>query len=375
MKKMMHSGLRKKIGYGTYLILAVAVLLEILLRIYNPFHFRIKGDHLVLDTNKTIILKNNTIPVLDPEVVTYRNSLGFRGPERPDSFRNYISIITVGGSTTECNFLADGKTWNDLLLKRIRQDFDRVWLNNAGFAGHSTFGHLILMKDYISGIRPDMVLFLIGGNDMGREDLNSADRATSLNYYAGFFTFLSKKSELANVILNLVRARRAKMLQITDRYIDLAAHKNDTIVIPDSLIRTDISKNEHLLKGYSDRVEELIRISRSNGIQPVLMTQPSLIGKGTDSLTGANLELISVGNGYNGKLWWTLCEKYNNVTREVAKKENVLLIDLANEMPKTSLYFYDILHFTPEGAKKISALIYEGLRDSLANKYSGYLKK
>ncbi len=42
-------------------ILVALLLMEIVLRFYNPFQARIKGDRLVLVTNKTYHIKNNVI--------------------------------------------------------------------------------------------------------------------------------------------------------------------------------------------------------------------------------------------------------------------------------------------------------------------------
>src|SRR5882724_299428 len=110
MQKKINSGgtkARKKILYILYLFFIVFFALEIILRIYNPFHFRIKGDRLLLPVNERLVIRNTINLSLDPEIVNTRNSLGFRGPEKPAGFDSVLSIITVGGSTTECHFLSD----------------------------------------------------------------------------------------------------------------------------------------------------------------------------------------------------------------------------------------------------------------------------
>src|SRR5512139_111813 len=92
---------------------------ELILRIYNPLGFRIKGNKIILPINKKeIIHHEHGLGKLDQVVVHQRNSLGFRGPEPPTNFAQYLTIITVGGSTTECFDLAEGKTWpHDLGVK------------------------------------------------------------------------------------------------------------------------------------------------------------------------------------------------------------------------------------------------------------------
>ena len=85
---------------------------ELILRVYNPLGFRIKGNKIILPINKKeIIHHEHGLGKLDKVVVHQRNSLGFRGPEPPADFSRDLTIVTVGGSTTECFDLAEDKTW------------------------------------------------------------------------------------------------------------------------------------------------------------------------------------------------------------------------------------------------------------------------
>src|SRR5277367_5478933 len=133
----------RKVLYVIYFLFFIFAALEIFLRIYNPFHFRIKGDKIILPVSQVTTIRNNINPKLDSVIINTRNKLGFRGPEMPENFKNYLSIITVGGSTTECKFLNDDKTWPYLTGKILENYFRNIWLNNAGLDGHSTYGHQI----------------------------------------------------------------------------------------------------------------------------------------------------------------------------------------------------------------------------------------
>jgi hypothetical protein len=53
------------------------------------------------------------------------------------------------------------------------------------------------------------------------------------------------------------------------------------------------------------------------------------------------------------------------VTKEVAAQEHLFVIDLANELPKSSKYLYDGVHLTNEGAEKVSGILYERLKTYL----------
>ncbi|MES1219923.1 MAG: hypothetical protein ABUT20_30760, partial [Bacteroidota bacterium] len=107
----------KAIGFGLLLGL---VFCEIILRIYNPFPFAIKKGKLILPANQAKVFTNTWIKKLDNKIYYSRNSLGFRGPELPDSILKLTSFITIGGSTTECKFLSDSCTWPFLLYQSLK---------------------------------------------------------------------------------------------------------------------------------------------------------------------------------------------------------------------------------------------------------------
>ena len=72
--------------YGLYLFLVVFILLEVLLRIYDPFKFRIKANRIILPVNQKEMIRNSINPKLDSVIYVSRNSLGFRGPDTPHLF-------------------------------------------------------------------------------------------------------------------------------------------------------------------------------------------------------------------------------------------------------------------------------------------------
>src|SRR4030042_5365243 len=62
-------------------------LCELILRVYNPLGFRIKGNKIILPINKKeIIHHEHGLGKLDKVGVHQLNSLGFRGPEPPANF-------------------------------------------------------------------------------------------------------------------------------------------------------------------------------------------------------------------------------------------------------------------------------------------------
>jgi hypothetical protein len=96
---------------------------------------------------------------------------------------------------------------------------------------------------------------------------------------------------------------------------------------------------------------------------------PALFGETRDETTGVHLARVKVNGRGNGLLEWRLLELHNDVLRAVARADQVQLIDLARELPKDSKYFYDLLHFTNDGAARVGVIVASHLAPYLRAKY------
>lgn len=349
----------------------------------------------------SFIVKNPQISSLkaDSFIKITRNSLGLRGEEF-DSKKHKVKILTVGGSTTECIILSDGTTWPDLLQKKFIDS--NIWVGNGGVNGQSTFGHIPYLRDHYLKLKPDIVIFLIGANELNKYYLNDQGRpaydfgreepyqynkffpdpsigATTLGQV--FWHKLYEYKNYSKILLNIVELRSRKL---TEKYnlghvhnLDLLNNKHiqqaevlsqnyefevDLKKLKNVNVNPDRLENE--LKKQMDHrsmvranIETLIKISLENNIIPIFVTQPALFGPQIDPRTKVNLGTMIlqagnalVGPGFSGNEMWSMQEVYNDITRDLASKRNIPLIDLASLMPKDSLYYYDYVHFSKPGA-------------------------
>lgn len=361
-----------ELGIGCALAL---LLLEAWVRIAPPFEIRMKGDNIVLPVNTEIVVRNDGhSPKLDSRIVLRRNSLGFRGAEPPEAFDDHITLVTVGGSTTECSFLTEGKTWPDRVGQQLEQSFAGVWLNNAGIDGHSTFGHLALLRGHLTDLSPDVAIFLIGNNDRGRgapslKDLGQHSEGLDWTSFSGFAKSVSHYSDAVALAIALLRYKRAVDLGLVYRgQIDVEQIPKASAPPPEEHDRLEAMHRETQIPHFRNRLLEIVELSRSHGIEPVFVTQPGLYGPAVDAVTGVDLATIE-RNGINGATAWEILELYNETTREVGALEDVLVVDLARALPKSSLFFYDLVHFTNEGAVEIGRIMHEALCPFLAERF------
>ena len=352
-------------------LVALAVL-EVLLWAYNPLEIRFRPDRIVLPVNKRYIFNNvDKFTKLPPTTKHTKNSLGFRGAPPPRDFRDYLTIITIGGSTTECFYLSDGRTWPDLLGQNLSREFNRVWVNNAGLDGATTYRHLILMEDYVVKLRPKVVLFLIGINDVGAGNLEAAEKPPG-HYLRQMWRALLYRSEVYALGQNLSRYFMAQSRGLHHTEIDLRkAGTLDLLSGAESRMLQDYETNS--LPFFAERLGKLVKVCRDHGIEPVLITQPTLYGPGVDPVTGVDLAAIKVG-AYNGSTMFQAIDLYNGVTRQAAQQNGVLLIDLARDLPRDSASYYDYLHYTEPGAAAVAGIVDRYLDPWLAQQYPSFRK-
>ena len=262
-------------------VVASLILGEIALRIHNPVEVRIKESEIRLPVNKSIIYRNPGSAKLDKKIICSRNMLGFRGPNPPKDFADRLTIITVGGSATECRFLSDGKTWPDRLSARLGETFQKVWLDNAGMDSQSTFGNIILLKQVLLDLHPDYLIFLVGVNDAGRSDLNRSD-AHSIGKRTHWGRF-EDASELLSTVRVLWRSHQAHERQL-DHVFDLDLTKVPTKSVSEQEVvrRLEHARQQRAVSTYRDRLNQIVLTARGAGIEPILVTQPSLFGEGID---------------------------------------------------------------------------------------------
>ena len=346
------------------------LLIEAGLRLYNPMPFRLRGDRIVLPIRQVYEFDNRGTRKLDPITRHTKNSLGFRGPEPPRDFRSRLTILTIGGSTTEGLFLSDGKTWTDQLARRIAAVAPQAWVNNAGLDGQSTYGHLVLLEQVVSALKPRLALFLIGANDVGRGAATTFDAALTpeASRLHAIKTIAAEHSVLLSVADNLQRAWRTHRQGFGHSEIDLRT--TPQFAIDEDVMDATVREHRRLyLAAYRDRLMRIVALCRASQIEPVFITQPALFGETVDPATGVDLALAKVNGRGNGTLEWRLLELYNDVTRQVGATEQVTVVDLARALPKDSTYFYDFLHFTNEGSSAVGDIVFDGLCPALAGRF------
>lgn len=332
-------------------LLIIVVGLEIFLQFYNPFSSRIKHQTIILPKNIEYKIEQNKTNSIDSLIVHSKNNLGFRG-ENYDKTVQLSRIFCLGGSTTECFYLSNGKDWPNLLGQKLKTINSKVWLNNAGMDGHSTFGNLNLLEKQILKLQPNYIILMCGLNDITLDTANKFEVKK-----IGFFRKLYNALEIPATIINLRRVSNSVKSGLNHQ-IMTDIRTADTLHLTNQDIEMALKNEKTYLKNYEKRLNSIYQICKKNKIKLILVTQAILFSDEKDLLTDIDLGLLKTGE-QNGKLKGKLMSIYNQKTISFARKKGIKLVELAERLPKDSRFYYDGYHFSNYGSEMVADVIFD----------------
>lgn len=282
------------------------------------------------------------------------NRWGMRGDEPPAAWNEYETIITLGGSTTQCFFLDDRKTWPYLLQEKLKEQNLKVWVGNAGFIGQSTRAHLIFIKEVVPKIKPTAVILLTGINDLGLSI--SKDRPLYDKPYWKFFFFKSRLIQILFVWKSVLFNQVIVVKEEGNGPYQPLPLTGETVKLPE-----DLRAAVPLLEEYRKNLSEIIRLGRRQNVRIILLTQP-MLWEDNDywrNIQGRFYWIKKTKGVLSAADHWRLLDLYNQELLDVCQEEEVECFDLASVIPRSSLYFYDSAHFTEKGAELVAEEVAE----------------
>ncbi len=297
------------------------------------------------------------------------NEFGFRTPRlvSVEKGESETRVFAVGGSTTECLYLDDEDAWPEVLQRRLGAELARLDVINVGHSGDGTREHIALLAQRVVPFEPDVVLFLVGINDLNLQFapdysiLRTGSRSHLEIPEPGLGMLLkSRLADLSHLARAAVWARRRFVHEarggnpIQDEYGGWVDKKReDWRALP--LVQLDPVRFPG--PEYEQNLRTLIGITRANGAEPVLLTQPVIWGaepgEWEDRLWAARTRDARLSHAQA----WEILERFNEVTRRVAREVDVLLVDLARIVPKDPELFYDDDHLTIAGARVVGEAV------------------
>jgi len=300
----------------------------------------------------------------DKPYITYsRDKYGLRGAyASPDKIR----ILTLGGSTTDQRYIADGETWQDVLQRKFQQAGLAVPVANAGVDGQSTFGHIADFKWWfpdIPGLAPEFVLFYVGINDYHIDAAERFDRLVS----DGKNPDIADRIRENSAIWNLYRTLHGVYNALVVSRIGHQRVKFGELKWVREPLQRDYAFMAPRLAAYAERLRLLADLTRKMGATPIFVSQPTRHYRFTaQGIEGWAEATPYDGRRINGVDFYHLMRALDGAARAVAAEKGAIFVDLAQRSEWADGDFYDLVHMTPQGAAKVGQFLYEALKNEVA---------
>ena len=322
------------------------------------------------------------MPGISGESLFITNSLGLRGDELKAA--HTYRILTIGGSTTICDYLDQSETWSSLLEKTLNENIlnDKVWVGNAGKSAMTTRSHIVAMKYLqLKEMKIDAVILLMGINDLNkrlsrdkRYDPNWLSKPTSEKILLNN-TFSNpihpdmpffKKTALWQLLLRGKKtlfenaAKQNALDKSGEIYTTWREHRQNA-----TEIRNELPDLSSALGEYAANINKIIDMAKEKSVRLIFMTQPTLWKPELPKNLAALLWLGGIGDfqKVSGKPYYSVealqkgMEAYNNVLLQICHQRELECIDLSSILEKDTSVFYDDVHFNESGARKVSNVL------------------
>lgn len=256
-----------------------------------------------------------------------------------------ITILFLGGSTTECNEVDEKLRFPTVVQHQLRRIGFDIAAANGGVRGHTTQDSINALLNRPGFRQADIIILMENINDRLRLGIQG-------NYDARLGTIsptsaqavLSAMSSFLDTAWDFL-AYRSNSLFVLRYWADQnAAWHNKTHTAEVSERSIDLYEDAILQnrEKYKENLQLFINIVRTLGKRPVLMTQP--------------LGLQS--NGQN---------VFNEIVRDVARRNEVLLIDLDKAVGqlKKQAFLFDNIHLNSTGSEYVGELIASSLAPTI----------
>jgi lysophospholipase L1-like esterase len=279
------------------------------------------------------------------------NNLGFRGVDidlkKPE---NEYRIFLIGGSTTECLILDDKDSLDAVLQSELQQmvgDNLTIRVYNAGISGDRSDDHIAILSQRIVHLEPDFIVVFSGINDL-HAAIEGHDYLHLPTPGIAPWKLLAAQSQLGRLAYWVLAGHKPPINANDQEPIEtgyrVGVEAQRLAPEATSPPRTDIG-------AYRKNLNTLAGIAHGQAIPMILMTQQTTWDSTVDPSAKDWHWMLRVADlRYSEESMNDALMLLNDVMRQVGGKKKIDVYDLAEDIPKSSEYFYDDVHFNTKGA-------------------------
>lgn len=308
------------------------------------------------------------------------NELGLRGGALPPSRLKSVdlSVLCVGGSTTECFYNSDERAWPAVMEQRISERIPgEARVGNAGRGGHIARHHAWQLKYYRYAPEFEIVVVLCGWNDLSAALFSTAaspPRDIAAESLTRGVDFTASADPHTAFYRNLATSRLLQQ-SLLGRQWNPAANLGWRAVIQDSYGRWVAERRkirekclaagaltseppdfEKTLSGFKTDLESILAALRPEQV-PVFITQPTLCRPGLTPEEQSRLWSCDGKRAWTAESTAVMLNRINDVTRRFCQQHDLTCVDADMAMSGKSQFFYDDCHFSDAGCAVLGTLV------------------
>lgn len=263
---------------------------------------------------------------------------------RPD-----LTLVFLGGSSTECLLMAEENRFPYLAGTILEKETGKkINAYNGGVGGNNSLHSLDILLNKVIPLKPDIIVMSHNINDLFII-LAYDDTYWNNNPYRSPIIVKKEEESYLAKRLKKVFSQIFKKEPEMDEFQHIRGKK---LTI----------NHEKLTSEFLANLQLFIDICKTKKITPVLMTQSNRFKPDPDEFTQRYMKTMETDYGIGYEEFKFSYDLVNDIIREAAKRNQILLIDLAKEVPQERTYLYDILHYNDEGSKLAAKIISEKLK-------------
>lgn len=316
---------------------------------YYKYRDNLKSNAKVIRFRKPRVSENRRVNILSKTIME-TDSNGFILPFKALDSTEF-TIAFLGGSTTECLAVKNVKRPHVVVGDRI----PKASCLNIGFSGNNTMHSMNIFVNLIKKYKPKYTVINHNVNDIcillnydsyynndKHRSLVVKDLAQVINYNVN----LPKNQFIRKYIPNIA-------LTLLPTYFDGEVEKRE---FPKTIIKKGLD-TEKLKNNYKQSLNGLIKYIKTSGSNPVLLTQGSCF-KPYGFMNKERYRHYNIPK---------LHKELNEIARELARENSLILVDAEKLMFNKKSFFYDCVHYTDSGSIFISNKIADTIIDDLNN--------
>ena len=267
-----------------------------------------------------------------------------------------ISIVFLGGSTTECRFVEEENRFpyrTGLLLEhRLNLKINSY---NAARSGNHSLHSLDILLNKIAPIKSDIAIMMHNINDLSillhEKSYWNKSKSRSVIFdmndevVSNFFRIMRDRwiPNLAAAMRNFDRSLRSLWKSDSKANDEFAGTRGKPITVDKSA----------MVKQFEMNLQSFIYLCKARNIIPVLMTMSSRFKEKPDKIVADAVKESGLEYGQFKDIF----DAFNESIRQKAKENNIMVIDLAKMVPQEKEFLYDIVHHNDNGSIKSAEII------------------